>query len=290
MLEAHWRCLVLKKILLGFAFCVALLIGFIAVSMFLETQRREAWKASGAPEYGQVVCADLALPAGHVISEKDIAEVSMAPEQIIDGSILCSEFVVGKKTSQSILRGDRISSDNLVSGKEILAQQSKFVGERHAASQHNLCAHERGSFAGLDGNMDVIVVDDIPEGQIYKLENFENAEAKGYTVDKLPSIWQAVGRPSKYGNSKNEIIGFHDLESKGDIKVSVLTAARDIAAGAAISPDDIAIKQVKPAECPFTALCSADLLDGCTAHVDIPKGAVLRGALFDKSSEGEQAK
>lgn len=106
----------IKKILLAFALVMVVAISAITVALIMADQRLEKWKASGAPDFGQIVCAEVSIiPAGHVITEDDVAEISAAADQVEPGTLLCLQYAVGEKTKTDVRSGEVISADALVS-------------------------------------------------------------------------------------------------------------------------------------------------------------------------------
>jgi flagella basal body P-ring formation protein FlgA len=276
---------VIKKILLAFALFVVVAISAITVALIMANQRLEKWKASGAPDFGQIVCAEVTIPAGHVITEDDVAEISAAADQIEPDSLICSQYVVGEKTKTEVRCGEVISADALMSGgKDKLDQQAKQLAVWLADNKKDFCHHDRGNFGDIDPDMTVSAVADIPEGALFSLENVGYAKSEENRSSLLSGLWQAVGRPSHWGMSKDQSISLYDIDCRSKVSVPVLIAAHDISEGSPIKAEDTEIEKMSASECPATAICDAKLLDGCVAYFNIPKGAILRAAHFARKN------
>ncbi len=275
----------IKKILLAFALVSVVAIVAITVALTMANQRLEKWKASGAPDFGQIVCAELTIPAGHVITEDDVAEISAAAGLVEPDSLICSQYVVGEKTKTDIRSGEVITADALVSGgKDKLDQQAKQLAVWLADNKKDFCHHDRGNFGDIDPDMTVSALVDIPEGALFSLANVGYAKSDASRSSLLSGLWQAVGRPSEWGMEKDQSLSIYDIDCKSKVSLGVLVAARDIPEGSSIKADDIVVGQMPASECPATAICDVKLLDGCVAYFNIPKGAILRAAYFARKN------
>ncbi|GAA4626019.1 hypothetical protein GCM10023113_21340 [Cellulomonas oligotrophica] len=72
----------------------------------------------------------------------------------------------------------------------------------------------------------------------------------------------------------------HALQPPPPVTVAAVVAARDVAAGATISSDDVRVEHVAPGTVPAGALSGAGAAVGATAAVDLPAGLPLVPSLL----------
>ena len=240
--------------------------------------------AAASADLPQAVYADRDIAADHVITADDVVELPIQSEFIIPGALPCQDLVIGAKTRQ------KIEFRTVINGKELISAAGKaLVPEGNeskitVADKVKSCHHSHGNLIDLSPNKTFVVVEDVREGAIISPKVLLEKSASDAPDDAAHSLWQIVGRPSKYGLFEGNVASEFDADHDGKVPVSVLVAGRDLTQDEAITKADLQVVTMPASQCPGTALTAPELLSGCKAHVDISKGTIVRAFQADTIS------
>lgn len=277
--------------------CVLFWLG-LAVLYFgwtwINDQRAEKWVATGVPLIGRFVMADRTIAKGELIKAQDVVEMPSLPEGIPDDALLCKDSIIGKTASDEIKKGWVVTAGALVDGKsEFEKQMDKF--HQNGNNPAALCSHNYGSFWNDDGSQSLVWLvksdDGVPEGQVYKLEDFEarnKNEIKVKVGDAVQNCWMFVGRVCKYGLVQGNVVKYFEVDSadKG-FKTTKLVTTKDIEAGEPVDIKQLKKVEVDCSDLPIDAVTDEKIIDDwVVAHVKLPAGVVVRAPDLDVSEKG----
>jgi len=264
---------------------LAMVMVLIALSAIIYMARmpnhHSQYVTAASPDLPQVVYADRDIPADHVITADDVVELPIQTDFVVAGALPCQDLVIGAKTRQKIEFRTEINGKDLfdASGKRLVPESSE--SKITAADKVKACRHSHGNLLDLSPNKTFVVVEDVPEGAIISGKVLLEKQASDAPDDAAHSLWQIVGRPSKYGLFEGNVASEFDADHDGKVPVSVVIADRDLAKDEAITKEDLKTVTMPAARCPGTAMTGPELLIGCKAHVDIAKGTIVRAFHVD---------
>lgn len=255
-----------------------MLLAASCVTIFFALSQQEAvslnrWHKTGLQNARRAVVADREIPIGHKITLKDVYETNTVSELLLSDSALCSDFAVGGAPFSKIERGAEITLDYFRQDVQH-AMQTRQLERLKGQSALRVCSHRRVDPLAQEQVQTFFAIRDIPEGQPIDKSDMET---RYLPAEKVPLNFaddqaSVIGKLSKFGIEKGQIINFLDVESD-----NVFVATKDLKPGNVLTKTDFQSRKIAEGEIPpITAVGSETYFKGATVNASIECGEIIR--------------